>query len=301
MTDETIDLSYKISNYICPVCKARGMQFLMERMGNHYICPICRSSCYHGEMDYRNIVSMIEKSFEDDYSLNNLLSPHPNCSYLNNILIEIRNSIQCGFYLSALTTLGVYLELLVKEIYFAQYGERLRLELGPSIKKIQSLIDSNEYDKLMALKDKLRNPVIHGNFSEILSETYIKEEIPKQPIDDIHSLDRLLNEGGHTYYINAADIPTIAFCTSYNSFFKTMAINAFKEVYDIAFILSFKHLLGPYHSPDYLNSSVRRYTPDEFEKMNKEKNRECITIETEKHIITTSDGIRRLLDNDSKQ
>ena len=261
MKDETIDLTYRISNCVCPVCLSRGMRILMEQMGNQYICPICKSSCCYGEEDFRNIVSRVRDSFEDDPFLNDLLLPHPSCPHLNNILIEIRDSIQCGFYLSALTTLGVYLELLVKEIYFAQHGKRLRLELGPSIEKIKDLIEPNEYEKLKELKNKLRNPVIHGNISELLSETYLKEDIPKQPIKNIHNLDELLNGGGITYYINAADIPSIAFCTTYKTFFKTKAIDSFKEVYEIAFNLSFKHLLGPYHSPDYLGKNVRRYQP----------------------------------------
>ena len=89
MNNENIDMSYRISDYVCPMCKSRGMDILMENMGNRYICPICRSSYSYGKIIPQNIIEKINNSFIDDDSLNDILSPHPNCSYLNNILIEI--------------------------------------------------------------------------------------------------------------------------------------------------------------------------------------------------------------------
>lgn len=297
MNNENIDMSYRISDYVCPMCKSRGMDILMENMGNRYICPICRLSYSYGKIIPQNIIEKINNSFIDDDSLNDILSPHPNCSYLNNILIEIRDSIQSGHYLSALTTLGVYLELLVKEIYFLHNGKRFKGELHKAIGAIKKLITSEEYDKLDQLRDKLRNPIIHGNLSELLSETYIKEDVPREPIDNIFSLDRFIAEGGITYYLNAGDVPNIAFCTTYKTFFKQMAIDSFHEVYDIAFILSFKYLLGPYHTLDLNRKDLKRYTTEEFDTMIKQKKMEYVLIKTEKHLATTPYNLDMVIRN----
>ena len=299
MNDDIVDMSYCISDYVCPYCKSRGIDILMEKMGNRYICPICRSSILHGNITPQNIIEKIINSFEDNDDLNNILSPHPNCSYLNDILIEIRDSIQCGHYLSALSTLGVYLELLVKEIYFAHNGKRKRCELNEAIENIKELITTEEYNKLKQLKNKLRNPIVHGNLSELLSEAYIKEEIPEGPIDSLSSLDKFITDGGATYFIKAGDVPSIAFCTTYKTFFKQMAINSFNEVYDIAYILSFKYLIGPYHTPDYLREDLKRYTPDEFDTMLGKDNKGYVVIKTEKHIATSPHGIEMLIKNNS--
>ena len=298
MDEGKIDLTCTISNYLCPVCQANGIDIQMEQIGNHYVCPICRSSSDCGEVDFKNLVMKIRKHFDNNrYFLNFLPSPHPDYAYLNLILFEIRDSILCGSYMSALATLGVYLELLVKEIYFVHNGSRLRCELGPAIMAIKNLLKDNEVEELTRLKNTLRNPVVHGNISELLSESYIKETIPDMPVRHISDLQQLLKEDDFSYYICAADIPDIAFCVTYKSYFREKAIQSFYDVYNLASVLCDRLLTIPNNTK---HSTIKRYTKDEFEKLCLENNKEYEILNTEKHIVTTRDWLKSLLESSNK-
>ena len=227
--------------------------------------------------------------------LGDYISPHPWCSYLDQILLEIRRSILCGSYISALAVLGFYLEMLVKEIYFAYNGKRFEGAMGNAIEAIKDIIAEDYYNELISMKNKLRNPVTHGNFSELLSDVYFTETIPTSPIRTIDEFRNSIKSDIHKFYIEASKIPTIAFCISYETYFKKLAFESYNSVYELAFLLSFNYLTTQYKTSEILDSERSKLTETEFEKKCTVDGVMYEFLKQQKHIVMTRETLNELL------
>ena len=267
----------------------------MEQMGNYFVCPICKSSFIRGPVTFENVLKKCYESFQSNNELlDDYLSPHPQCSYLDTILLEIRRSLLMGSYVSALTVLGFYLELLVKEIYFVHNGERFIGTMGEAIDGIKEIVNDDEFNNLKEIKNKLRNPITHGNFAELLSGVYVAESVPSSNQKTLTGLRELLKTDGQ-YYVEASRIPTIAFSVTYETFFKQLAFDSYNVVYNLAFNLSFKYLTVPYKKSELENSESHKLTPEEFDKMCEDEGLSYDVIKQKKHILMTGSSINSML------
>ena len=296
MNGRSFDYSYHISDTICPICKKDGYIILMEQMGNHFVCPICKSSFNRGPSTFENVLKEFYESFQSNNELlDDYTSPHPWCSYLDTILLEIRRSLLMGSYISALAVLGFYVELLVKEIYFAHNGMRFNGTLGKAIDEVKDIVDGDEFKVLKEIKNKLRNPITHGNFAELLSDVYVAESLPSSNQKTLVGLRELLKTDGQ-YYVEASRIPTIVFSVSYETFFKQLAFDSYNTVYSLAFYLSFKYLSMPYKKSEMEDSENHKLTPEEFDKMCEDKGLNYYVIKQKKHIVMTKQSLNKMLE-----
>ena len=200
-----------------------------------------------------------------------------------------------GSYISALAVSGFYLELLVKEIYFAYYGERFIGSMGAAINGIKDIVNDDELKILKEIKNNLRNPITHGNFAELLSGVYVAESLPLSNQNTLTGLRELLKTDGQ-YYVEASRIPTIVFSVSYETFFKHLAFDLYNAVYNLAFYLSFKYLTMPYKKSEFEDSESHKLTPEEFNKMCKDQGISYDVIKQKKHILMTGSSLRRMLE-----
>ena len=200
-----------------------------------------------------------------------------------------------GSYISALAVSGFYLELLVKEIYFAYYGERFIGSMGAAINGIKEIVNDDELNILKEIKNKLRNPITHGNFAELLSGVYVAESLPPSNQNTLTGLRELLKTDGQ-YYVEASRIPTIVFSVSYETFFKQLAFDSYNTVYNLAFNLSFKYLTMPYKKSELKYSESHKLTPEEFDKMCEDEGLSYDVIKQKKHILMSRSSLNKVLE-----
>jgi len=68
MIGKILDLTYKISNCDCPICKKHGLNSIkMLILGNNLICPICKSSFFE-KNPFRVIEPMILNMYDKSIS-----------------------------------------------------------------------------------------------------------------------------------------------------------------------------------------------------------------------------------------